>query len=138
MGLGHGPVSEVTLISLFFGVKTPGSFWGNCFPSLDGFFHGQNFSAHFSVSSTKVWFLVFVLTLRIRRTASLGKSHEKNPFSNSQWELSDLAIFICNNINGLCYCILSKGFYALLSIAMLGFLGSRTKLNHVFPCLSII
>ena len=43
VGLGHSPESEVTLISLFLGVKTPGSFWGNCFPSLDGFFHGQNF-----------------------------------------------------------------------------------------------
>ena len=29
-------------------------------------------------------------------------------------------------------------FFQLLSIAMLGFLGSGTKLNHVFPCLSII
>ena len=38
VGLGHGPESEVTLISLFLGVKTPGSFGGNCFPSLDGFF----------------------------------------------------------------------------------------------------
>ena len=52
IGLGHGPESEVTLISLFLGVKTPGSFWGICFPSLDGFFHGQNFSVCFSVSST--------------------------------------------------------------------------------------
>ena len=43
IGLGHGPESEVTPISLFFGVKTPGSFQGNCFPSLDGFFHGKNF-----------------------------------------------------------------------------------------------
>ena len=135
VGLGHNPESEVTLISLFFGVKPPGSF---CFPSLDGFFHGWNFSVHFSVSSTSVWFLVFVLTLRTRRTASLGKLHEKNPFSKVQWELSDLAIVIYNNINMLCYCILSKGSYALLLIAMLGFLGSRTKLNHVFPCLSII
>ena len=66
VGLGHGPESEVTLISLYFGVKTPGSFWGNCFPSLDGFFHGQNFSIHFSVSSTSVWFPVFVFTFSIR------------------------------------------------------------------------
>ena len=56
IGLGHSPESEVTLISLFLGVKTPGSFRGNCFPSLDGFFHGHNFSVHFSVSSTSVWF----------------------------------------------------------------------------------
>ena len=54
VGLGHGPESEVTLISLFLGVRTPGSFQGNCFPSLDGFFHWQNFSVHFSVSSTSV------------------------------------------------------------------------------------
>ena len=43
VGLGHGLKSEVTLISLFLGVKTPGSFQGNCFPSLDGFFHGGTF-----------------------------------------------------------------------------------------------
>ena len=43
VGLGHGPDSEVMLILFFLGVKTPGSFWGNCFPSLDGFFHGWNF-----------------------------------------------------------------------------------------------
>ena len=48
------PESELTLMSLFFGVKTPGSFWENCFPSFDGFFHGQNFSVRFSVSSTNV------------------------------------------------------------------------------------
>ena len=94
IGLGHCPELEVTLMSLFFGVKTPGSFWGNCFPSLDGFFHGQNFSVHFSVSSTSVWFPVFVLTYRIRRTASSGRLHEKNPFSKSHWEFSDLAIVI--------------------------------------------
>ena len=79
VGLGHGPESEVTLISLFLGVKTPGSFQENCFPSLDGFFHGWNFSVHFSVSSTSVWFPVFVLTFKIRSTASSGKSHEKKP-----------------------------------------------------------
>ena len=72
VGLGHGPESEVTLISLFLVVKTPGSFWGNCFPSLDGLFYGQNFSVHFSVSSTSVWFPVFVLTFRIRSTACSG------------------------------------------------------------------
>ena len=92
VGLGHGPESEVTLISLFLGVKTPGSFRGNCFPSLDGFFHGQNFSVRFSVSSTSVWFPVFVSTYKIRRTASSGRLHEKNPFSKSHREFSDLAI----------------------------------------------
>ena len=94
IGLGYCPESEVTLMSLFFGVKTPGSFRGNCFPSLDGFFHGQNFSVCFSVSSTSVWFPVFVLTFKIRRTASSGRSHEKNPFSMSHQEFSDLAIVI--------------------------------------------
>ena len=54
VGLRHCPESEVTLTSLFFGVRTPGSFWGNCFPSSDSFFHGQNFSVRFSVSSTSV------------------------------------------------------------------------------------
>ena len=94
IGLGHGPESDVTLISLFFGVKTPGSFQGNCFPSLDGFFHGWNFSVCFSVSSTSVWFPVFVLTFKIRRTASSGRLHEKNPFSKLHREFSDLAIVI--------------------------------------------
>ena len=94
VGLGHGPESEVTLISLFLGVKTPGSFQGNCFPSLDGFFHGWNFSVCFSVSSTSVWFPVFDFTFRIRSTASSGKLHEKNPFSKSHQEFSDLAIVI--------------------------------------------
>ena len=90
----HGPESEVMLISFFFGVKTPGSFWGTCFPSLDGFFHGQNFSVHFSVSSTNIWFTVFVLTFKIRSTVSSGKLHEKNPFSKSHQEFSDLAVVI--------------------------------------------
>ena len=94
VGLGHGPESEVTLISLFFGVKTHGSFGGNCFPSLDGFFHGQNFSVFFSVSSTSIWFPVFVLTFKIRSTVSSGKLHEKNPFLKSHREFSDLAIVI--------------------------------------------
>ena len=52
--LGHGPESEVILLSFFQGVNNPGSFWGTCFLSLIGFFQGQNFSVHFSVSSTKV------------------------------------------------------------------------------------
>ena len=52
--LGHGPESEVMLLSFFQGVNTSGSFWGTCFPSLVGFFHGWNFSVCFSVSSTNV------------------------------------------------------------------------------------
>ena len=94
MGLGHCPESEVMLISFFLGVRTPGSFWGKCFPSLDGFFHGQNFSVCFSVSSTSTWFPIFILTFKIRSTVSSGKLHEKNPFLKSHWEFSDLAIVI--------------------------------------------
>ena len=37
VGLGHGPESEVTLISLFLGVKTPGSFGGKLFPFFGWF-----------------------------------------------------------------------------------------------------
>ena len=91
--LGHSPESDVTLLSTFLGVRTLGSFQGTCFP-FDGFFQGQNFSVCFSVSSTRVWFPVFILTLRTKRTVSLGRSHVKNPFSKSQQELSDLAIVI--------------------------------------------
>ena len=54
VGQRHGPESEVMLLSFFWGVNTPGSSWGTCFPSLIGFFQGQNFSVCFSVSSTKV------------------------------------------------------------------------------------
>ena len=54
VGLGHGPESEVILLSFFQGVNTPGSFWGTGFPSIMDFFHGLNFSVCFSVSSTKV------------------------------------------------------------------------------------
>ena len=54
VGLGHGPESEVMLLSFFQGVNTPGSFQGTCFPSLTSFFQGWNFSVHSSVSSTKV------------------------------------------------------------------------------------
>ena len=64
VGLGHGPESEVMLILFFLGVKTPGSFQGNCFPSLDGFFHGQNFSVCFLVSSASVWFPIFVFNFQ--------------------------------------------------------------------------
>ena len=69
--LGHGPESEVILLSFFHGVNTHGSFWGTCFPSLTSFFQGQNFSVCFSVSSTNAWFPVWVLTFKIRSTASL-------------------------------------------------------------------
>ena len=51
---GHGPESEVILLTFFRGVNTPGSFLGIGFPSLVGFFHSLNFSVHFSMSSTKV------------------------------------------------------------------------------------
>ena len=57
---GHGPESEVMLLSFFLGVNTPGSLLGLEFPSLVGFFHGLNFSVCFSVSSTKVWLPVLV------------------------------------------------------------------------------
>ena len=53
-GLGHGPESEVMLLSFFWGVNTPGSFQGTGFPSLACFFEDQNFSVCSSVSSTKV------------------------------------------------------------------------------------
>ena len=49
--LGHGPESEVILLSFFLGVNTPGSFQGTC---LIGFFQGWDFSVCFSVSSTNV------------------------------------------------------------------------------------
>ena len=52
--LGHGPESEVILLLFFCRVDIPGSFQGTCFPSLVGFFQGQNFSVCFSVSSTSV------------------------------------------------------------------------------------
>ena len=44
VGLGHGPESDVTLLSTFLRVRTLGSFQGTCFLSLAGFFHGWNFS----------------------------------------------------------------------------------------------
>ena len=92
VGLGHSPESEVILLSFFGGVKTPGRFWGTCFPSLFGFFQGQNFSVCFSVSSTNVWFPVWVLTLSIRSIASSGRSQVKKPFSKSDLEFRDLAL----------------------------------------------
>ena len=54
VGLGHGPESDVMLLLTFLGVRTLGSFQGTYFPSLVGFFHRQNFSVSFSVSSTSV------------------------------------------------------------------------------------
>ena len=39
--LGHGSESDMTLLSTFLGVRTLGSFQGTCFPSVDGFFHGE-------------------------------------------------------------------------------------------------
>ena len=91
---GHGPESEVMLLSFFLGVNTPGSFLGLNFPSIVGFFHSLNFSVCFSVSYTKVWLPVLVLTFTIRSTASSGRLHEKNPFSKSHLEFRDLAIFL--------------------------------------------
>ena len=78
---GYGPESEVMLLLFFLGVNTPGSLLGLDSPSLVGFFHGLNFSVHFSVSSTKVWLPVLVLIFTTRSMASSGRSHEKNPFS---------------------------------------------------------
>ena len=49
---GHGPESEVILLLFFLCVNTPGSLLGLDSLSLVGFFHGLNFSVHFSVSST--------------------------------------------------------------------------------------
>ena len=77
---GHGQESEVILLSFFLGVNTPGSFLGLDFPSLVGFFHGLNFSVHFSVSSSNVWLPVLVLTFTTRSMVSSGRSHVKNPF----------------------------------------------------------
>ena len=56
---GHGPESNVMLLSFFLGDNTLGSFLGQVLPSLVGFFHGLNFSVHFSVSSTSVWLPVW-------------------------------------------------------------------------------
>ena len=51
---GHGPESDIMLLSFFLGDNTLGSFLGLVIPSLVGFFHGLNFSVHFSMSSTNV------------------------------------------------------------------------------------
>ena len=90
---GHGPESEVMLLLFFLGVNTPGSFLGLVFPSLEGFFHGLNFSVCFSMSSTSVWLPVLVLTFTTRSTASSGRLHVKNPLSKSHLEFRDLARF---------------------------------------------
>ena len=94
VGLEHGPESEVTLLSFFLGVKIPGGFWGTCFPSLTCFFHRWNFSVCFSMSSTNVWFPVWVLTFKIKSIASSGKSQVKKLFLKSHREFSNLAIVI--------------------------------------------
>ena len=91
---GHGPESEVTLMSFFLGDNTPGSFLGLVFPSLVGFFHGLNFSVHFLVSSTNVWLPVLVFTFNTRRTVSSGRLQLKNPLLKSHFQLRDLAMFI--------------------------------------------
>ena len=90
---GHGPESDVMLLSFFLGDNTLGSFLGLVFPSLVGFFHGLNFSVHFSESSTSVWLPVLVLTFTTRSTASSGRSHIKNPLSKSHLEFRVLAMF---------------------------------------------
>ena len=90
---GHGPESEVMLLSFFLGVNTSGSFLGLDFPSLVGFFHSLNFSVCFSVSSTNVWLPVLVLTFTTRSMASSGRSHVKNPFLKLHLEFRDLAMF---------------------------------------------
>ena len=83
---GHGPESEVMLLLFLLGVNTPGSFLG-----LD--FHSLNFSVCFSVSSTKVWLPVLVLTFTTRSMVSCGRSHVKNPFLKLHLEFRDLAMF---------------------------------------------
>ena len=90
---GHGPESEVILLSVFLGVNTPGSFLGQDFLSLVGFFHGLNFSLCFSVSSINVWLPVLVLTFTTRSTTSSGRSHVKKPFLKLHLEFRDLAMF---------------------------------------------
>ena len=90
---GHGPESEVILLSFFWGVNTPGSFLGIGFLSLVDFYHGLNFSVCFSMSSTKVSLPVLVLIFNIRSTASSGRSQVKNPFLKSHLEYRDLAMF---------------------------------------------
>ena len=92
--LGHSPESEVMLISFFLGSQNSWKFLGKLFPIFRWFFHRWNFSVRFSVSSTSVWFPIFVLTFKIRSTASSGKLHEKNPFSKLHQEFSNLAIII--------------------------------------------
>ena len=107
--LGHGPESEVILLSFFQGVNTPGSFWGTGFPSIVGFFHGLSFSVYFSMSSTKVWLLVLVLTFNIRSTVSSGRSQVKKPFLKSHLEFRDPAMFSKNiehNIIASCLTVL--------------------------------
>ena len=69
------------------------AFLGLDFLSLVGFFHGLNFSVHFSVSSINIWLLVLVLTFTTRSMASSGRSHVKNLFSKLHLEFRDLAMF---------------------------------------------
>ena len=90
---GHVPESDVMLLPFFLGDNTPGSFLGLVFPSLVSFFHGLNFSVHFSGSSTNIWLPVLVLTFMTRRMASSGRLQVKNPLSKSHLEFSDLAMF---------------------------------------------
>ena len=79
VGLGHSPESEVTLILLFFGVKTPGSFWGNCFPSLDGFFHFLSTSQY----PVPVYGSLSLFSLSVSEVQHLLVSHMRKTHSQS-------------------------------------------------------
>ena len=132
---GHGPESEVMLLLFFLGVNTPGSLLGLDSPSLVGFFHGLNFSDCFSVSSTKVWLPILVLTFTTRSTASYGRSHKKNPFSKSHLEFRDLAIFL--KYKTKYYCIL----FNILTPRVLIIVVSNAELSRfqdqAKPCLAL-
>ena len=92
VGLGHGPESEVTLISLFLGVQAPGSFRGNCFPSLDGFFHRQNFSVT-SQYPLPVCGFPFLFLLSRSEAQHLLVSHMRKIHSQSHiWSLAILPL----------------------------------------------
>ena len=112
---GHDPESEVILLSFFLGVNTPGRFLEIDFPSLVGLYHSLNFSIHFSVSSTKVWLPVLVLTFTTRSMTSSGRSQVKKPFFKSHLEFRDLAMF-SKIYRILYYCIMSNCFMLIILI----------------------
>ena len=80
---GHGPESDVMLLSFFLGDNTLGSFLGLVFLSLVGFFHGLNFSVHSSMSSTNVQLPVLVLTFTTKVQHPL-EGHMKRTYCQSQ------------------------------------------------------